>query len=944
VRSEDARTTFAKVQAGLKGFENSVQHLGNIVRREFGSLLRLTGAGGLLGGGLVAGLAQTSQALGGLARSSLQTSYTAEALGLTGERLNRLTARGMALGQTQKEAETNVKAVLDHLHNMRTYGTNSSEWQELLKGRGGAQLARELMAAFEKSPEAALEYLAGRRSTMKELSGSRSLDQIFSLPLGFKDQFKIQQSELGEIFQLSEPEARRFAVSMAQLNISFQNIKLQAAQAFMPMFERMASGFATFLQGPGGKIAKEFGDWLKNLDIPWDKIATGIVKILNALANFFKGMGEFIKEMDPIVKQMDGWKVIIGGLAVVLGTAGLAGWLGSVSAGLGLIANAAWILPLVGAAALSAGTGAGAAETGPTEGAGKGKRLDRPPPPMAPRSPTGPQPGPSAPAPPPMQRRSSLDPETAAPYRVAGGWQPPPQSSYREETAAHDTGELREQVKAVKTEVVRLAGYIEGLGLTTDATGAGGLAGFRGVLGRLSAPMGGAPGGGGGGGRDGGRRAPRGGGRGGDVRPRGPATTYQQSAADTEAIVKERTPFIEQLKDPETRSLAAWAMRQEHHDPSKRSDPLEALINRAVADNARRRAEGLPPKTIKQFLTDGFYGPVNDYRKRHGQLPGASDQQLRDFDEAEKEVAAGSNRVRGRTDQGMAHEHKADPGGKFPVRGEYYSWHRGGTRYEKGTAAARAAPGQDVAAPQAVPPAAQTQQPGRPDAPPPLQGRTAALKQVDARLVEIVSAAQTHLPPGYTVRVTAGYNPQHGSAGSQHRRGGAIDVQIFGPDGNPIPNRGGDHTGIYRTFARHAYGEMLVRYPELQGRLAWGGSFGTSSRNPNEPDLMHIDIGGERGRLAPHLSKMGAVAGTKYGQGVQTAEREPSPILFSTEPELIRQREFATRARTGRINLNIRVRGPRGVKTAASSTGALSSPTISREMDPTGGGQIESPA
>jgi hypothetical protein len=107
---------------------------------------------------------------------------------------------------------------------------------------------------------------------------------------------------------------------------------------------------------------------------------------------------------------------------------------------------------------------------------------------------------------------------------------------------------------------------------------------------------------------------------------------------------------------------------------------------------------------------------------------------------------------------------------------------------------------------------------------------------------------------------------------------------------------------------------------------------------------MHFDLGGERGRLAPHLSKMGAVPGTKYGQAVETAKRELSPVLWSNEEELIRQRDFSTRARMGRINLNVRVRGPRGVKTAASSTGALSSPTISREMDPTGGGQIESPA
>ena len=43
------------------------------------------------------------------------------------------------------------------------------------------------------------------------------------------------------------------------------------------------------------------------------------------------------------------------------------------------------------------------------------------------------------------------------------------------------------------------------------------------------------------------------------------------------------------------------------------------------------------------------------------------------------------------------------------------------------------------------------------------------------------------------------------------------------------------------------------------------------------------------------------------------------------------------RSRAGGINLKINVRGPRGVKVASESSGALSGATISREMDPSGG-------
>jgi len=146
------------------------------------------------------------------------------------------------------------------------------------------------------------------------------------------------------------------------------------------------------------------------------------------------------------------------------------------------------------------------------------------------------------------------------------------------------------------------------------------------------------------------------------------------------------------------------------------------------------------------------------------------------------------------------------------------------------------------------------------------------LRGVDPRLQEIMTSASRHLPEGYKVQVTSGHSPTHGSPGSQHRRHNAMDVQIIGPDGKAIRNRGPDTTGMYGYLGRAAYTEMLARYPELKGRLAWGGSFGTSGRNPREADLMHYDIGGERGRLAPHLSAMGPLTAGE----TQVAAGQPS--------------------------------------------------------------------
>ncbi len=155
-------------------------------------------------------------------------------------------------------------------------------------------------------------------------------------------------------------------------------------------------------------------------------------------------------------------------------------------------------------------------------------------------------------------------------------------------------------------------------------------------------------------------------------------------------------------------------------------------------------------------------------------------------------------------------------------------------------------------------------------------GRNPNLRNVDPRLREIMAAAATHLPPGYTMRVNEGYNPHGHAPGSQHHsRSGALDVQIFDPQGRPIANRGRDTTGMYTRLSRAAYGEMLARHPDLKGRLAWGGSFGTA-RGSGVPDLMHFDLGGERGTMAPHLSQMGPLPGERYGEvkEEQTARAE----------------------------------------------------------------------
>ena len=144
-------------------------------------------------------------------------------------------------------------------------------------------------------------------------------------------------------------------------------------------------------------------------------------------------------------------------------------------------------------------------------------------------------------------------------------------------------------------------------------------------------------------------------------------------------------------------------------------------------------------------------------------------------------------------------------------------------------------------------------------------GALPTARGVDPRITAIVGAAARHLPDGYKVEMTSGYRGPN----QVNHSGNAADFHIVDPQGNVLRNRGEDPGGMYQTLARHAYGEQKARYPELNGKFAWGGAFGTALGGGGERDLMHFDVNGERGRYSDyHLSRMGSVPGVQYGDPV----------------------------------------------------------------------------
>jgi hypothetical protein len=312
-----------------------------------------------------------------------------------------------------------------------------------------------------------------------------------------------------------------------------------------------------------------------------------------------------------------------------------------------------------------------------------------------------------------------------------------------------------------------------------------------------------------------------------------------------------------------------------------------------------------------------FYGPL---RRFHGD-PGSgpllkherdayhsawTPEKQKLWDKASKEVfSGGSNRINYLTDQGTVGDPNYDPNKMTKVGGNMFGIQPGTERWvgaQRGKA--------EVAGPVTVPGAAQTAaippggaaqplppelggpQPGA--APPPgatgvatgdriLPGRD--LKGTDPRIRDILSHAAEVLPPGFKLRPTSGVRT---SGQGQHTHGRAVDWEIVRPDGSTIRNRGEDVSGLYTKIAQAAYGYQEKYHPKLTGAFQWGGQFGTSAKNPNEPDLMHWDTGGRRGRITKYSrERIGAVLPPMPGSAAPVVASPPSQALRPTEPPVV---------------------------------------------------------
>lgn len=144
------------------------------------------------------------------------------------------------------------------------------------------------------------------------------------------------------------------------------------------------------------------------------------------------------------------------------------------------------------------------------------------------------------------------------------------------------------------------------------------------------------------------------------------------------------------------------------------------------------------------------------------------------------------------------------------------------------------------------------------------------LRGVDPRLADILQRTAAHMQGGAYMEVTP-----HGGFRSgdprQHGRGLAADVQIYGPDGKPVPNyQSGSNFSVYETMAQIARMEQQKNYPELSDSFRWGGYFSGPPGKYGALDLMHLDI-----------NKNTGMGGGSWEHGLTAAQRALFPSAES---------------------------------------------------------------
>ena len=939
-RSRVDQQSFKGITTGIKSIEEGVRSLGNTVQRELGSLLRLTGAGAFLGGGVIAGIAKATQALSNLARSAEQTRYMADQLGITEQVLKNLTARGQALGMSAEQTKTGLTSLATNLRELKVLGQNAAIYKQLVAtgGASGRRFGDQLIAQV-RGPggiEDGIKQFATSLGGMNAEAQAKLAGIFGTGSVAFRDLYSKGLKDLPRILELPEGQARRLNIAMARLNIQFDNMKVTLGSAVIPMFEQLTTTVSKFLQGPGGKLVKQAADWFKGLNIDWKALGDGFIKVVGYLKDAFIATYNAYLIMDPIVQGMGGWTPILLGLAAAIGLGGaftgrvgLVGALAGLGAALVLIGRYKDVIP--GLAALG-GAAAGAAPGGAPGGSG-GTSSPIPLPGVTVTPP------PRTRMPMPMPRPSSAPggdtsiPANAKPVSFGSGRSGYYIPGYSEEP--DDNDELRKRVAATRVQVASLAAYIGAQAALTDESGAGGLAALGGAIrgGGGSPP-------GGGGNPPSGSTGPRETGT-GDTPPRFANVRLNNPGAATAPAGSPHRRMAELFGSTGGQKLPGGG-----YTPAFPSPVGGAAFNMWFLTQK---------KWLGRKVSDIIWEWSGHNRRWAAGFRG---------DEVLTPEMLNNPEFMIKLAKGIA---AGEAPGKYPMDDK--QWEQAFRWYQnKGIPEGeKALPRTDPKTGQPLAPAQQPQQPQVQNNPPAQQNIPVGAND-DGPSFRTKGNQEVDKYVGFE-RAIAGLSPEmHARLMAAYRAMPPEVRQSF------VINEGW-RSYEYQNYLRNIKG-VRPAAPPGTSRHEGGGVFGggIAVDVDNGPALAWLHkyghlyglegiLGGLHGRDPGHIQLNRSFKGTFFdpnnpqrvpipGQMNEKARQAKAQEEFDTYLKKQREKEnederpsFASRARASRIKLNINVRGPRGVKTSASSDGDVGSPTINRSMDPTGGrSDFQSPA
>jgi len=300
-----------RVDAAHAGFQRLAPAV-RVVHRELSTLSRLT-LGGLVGGGVVAGIATAVRAMQDMARQQIQLHYTAQQLGVSTKFIENYRDALTGLGEAPEAATSAIKQALSTLDDFYVKGEKSSFGAFLEKSIAGPDIARRLRAVIKnQGEEAGLEFLISVGNKIKDRRGQAEFFKQAGLPFSAKDVAEILPL-LGKRVQLSTEQMKALAIANMQYERSSRNIGLILGSELTPAVTKVMKALDDYLRTESGKkFAKQIGDIAKQVsDAISDWITKGgLEKTLDTLTGAFQ-------QADAVIQAMNlSWPKVIAGLAL----------------------------------------------------------------------------------------------------------------------------------------------------------------------------------------------------------------------------------------------------------------------------------------------------------------------------------------------------------------------------------------------------------------------------------------------------------------------------------------------------------------------------------------------------------------------------------------------------------------------------------------------------